>query len=73
MENESITVELEGPSGGIHTLTVRTDAAGQYSAQFSFLRAAGGMPPSGVYVAKALIINSPHAAQAQSGMIYIRR
>ena len=73
MENESITIELEGPSGGIHTLTVRTDAAGRYSAQFSFPCAAGGMPPSGVYVAKALIINSPHAAQAQSGMIYIRR
>ncbi len=73
MENESITVELEGPFGKVHTRTVWTDTAGRYLAQFSFPRAAGGMPPAGIYVAKALIINSPHAAQAQSGVIYIRR
>ncbi|MDJ0901361.1 MAG: IPT/TIG domain-containing protein [Xenococcus sp. MO_188.B8] len=77
MGSEVITVEIEDPAGQKRSIKTATDDSGHFTASFNLRHGSPDAGPTellhGVYVARALIIVSPHAAQAESNMIYLRR
>lgn len=77
MGSEVITVEIEDPAGRWRSIKTATDDSGRFMASFNLRQSSPDAEPvellHGVYVAQALIIISPHAAQAESNMIYLRR
>ena len=82
MMGELVNVEMEDPAGRDYILQLTTNSAGRFAAAFDLttppgMKTEGGpeeeFPLPGVYVAKALIVNSPHVAQAESNAIYITR
>jgi hypothetical protein len=81
MGNEWVTIDLKDPVGRQQTTEVSTDSRGRFNAIFE-LKAQPDKttekketeePPSGVYVARALIISSPGAAPAESNTVTMRR
>ncbi len=80
MAGEVVAVELEDPASRLRTVQVTTDATGHFTAAFDLTLYPGDekdrepkreTPPHGVYLARAFIVNSPHAAQAESNVVYI--
>jgi hypothetical protein len=80
MAGEVVTVELADPASRLRTLQVTTDGAGHFAAVFDltlYIDDEKGSKPEtetllrGVYVAQAFVVNSPHAAQTESNIVYI--
>jgi hypothetical protein len=82
MVGEFAIVDLEDPAGRHRVLQRTTDSEGRFTATFDLRKspepqADPGLedekPLAGVYVVKALIIHSPHAAKAESNFVYVRK
>jgi hypothetical protein len=80
MANEILSVELTDPKGGLRVKNVKTNASGEFYVTFYLLREhlideeeyrVRREPIPGEYIAQAFVINSPHAAQAESNRLKI--
>jgi hypothetical protein len=80
MNAETVTVELEDPTGRRRVATAVTNATGNFGARFNLLVKPSleakpsrerEEPLKGTYRAQAYIANSPNAAQATSNNVYI--
>jgi hypothetical protein len=83
LAGEKLRVDLVDPDDRLRVLETTTNTQGQFHALFDLT-----LPPSiepkyhehedeeiepGVYMAQALIINSPNAAQTESNVVYIKK
>ena len=81
MSGEKVTVCLEDPAGRRHIMLVKTDVAGHFITAFDLKQNPSleaepkpeEEPLLGVYVAQALIVNSPNAAQSESNIVYLTK
>jgi len=82
MDGEKLTVDLQDPAGRRRVVDVTTDSSGHFAAAFDLKvkpsfeakpRYRKEKPLPGVYVAQAYIANSPHAAQAESNVVYMTK
>lgn len=80
MADEILSVELVDPADRLRVKRVKSDSSGQFYATFDLMRdpveeegykPGEEKPLPGVYTAQAFVINSPHAAQAESNVVYI--
>lgn len=83
MAGERLRVDLTDPKDRLRVLEVTTDTQGRFRAVFDLTvrpslyarpkSRAKEKPLRGVYKAQALVINSPHAAQAESNFAYVSK
>jgi hypothetical protein len=82
MGNEILSVELTDPDGGLRVKNVKTNASGEFYVTFNLTREplvgeeekpVREEPLAGDYMAQAFVVNSPHAAQAESNRVVISR
>jgi hypothetical protein len=82
MRDEKVVVELEDPAGRRRIKRVATDSVGCFTAIFDLTQKPSleadpkpeeEKPLPGIYVAQAFVVNSPHAAQAESNVVYLEK
>lgn len=82
MRDEKVVVELEDPAGRRRVKRVATDSVGCFTAIFDLTQKPSleadpkpeeEKPLPGIYVAQAFVVNSPHAAQAESNVVYLEK
>jgi hypothetical protein len=80
MSGEKVIVDLKDPTDRRRVAQVTTDGSGRFAAIFDLKQKPSleaepkfeeEEPLLGVYVAQAFIVNSPHAAQAESNVVYL--
>jgi hypothetical protein len=80
MSGEKVIVDLKDPIGRRRVVQVTTDGSGRFAAIFNLKQKPSleaepkfeeEEPLLGVYMACAFIVNSPHAAQAESNVVYL--
>jgi hypothetical protein len=80
MTGEKVIVDLNDPAGRRRVAQVTTDGSGRFATIFDLKQKPSlevepkfeeEEPLIGVYVAQAFIVNSPHAAQAESNVVYL--